>query len=83
MFYDTQGKLRLSDREFVNLQRPMEEIEEDIKLLESHGYLATGQFYYDIMYENPNMGNKENILRKHEKHKSMCEKYWAEHPVFN
>jgi hypothetical protein len=53
MFYNNKGELVLSDREFVNCQRPVNDVNKEIKILEEKGYLYTGQCDWDLIYELP------------------------------
>jgi len=70
MIRTSDGKLILGNVEYVNCQRPVQDINADIKILNKYGYLVTGQEDWDLIFEHPDKGNSQEIMKKHKEHLS-------------
>lgn len=76
--YNNKNELILGLIEYVNCQRPADEINKDVKILEDNGYIVTGQWEWDLIFEHPDKGSKKAMLERHKEHMRYCKEVYPE-----
>ena len=56
----------------VDFNQPIDDALAECNELEQSGYLVVDQFDYTLVYEHPDLGNREDILKRHNQHIEYC-----------
>ena len=66
--------MKKSGIEFLDCTQDCLKVNKKRDELIKEGYLLTGQSNWAMVYENPDFGNREDILKRHNRYMSICRK---------